>query len=220
MTNIKQKILLAVGLLFLLIIGVTFSSDVNEASGDSGFVYLFHLYYDQGQLFSDRDFQFKYDLIAEEYVGVIVNPASAYQGEVVMIGGNKVRFQFDPLGNDASLKKGKISVKGPYSPNADLVNFYSPSGEKLLTVSVRESSVCNDNNICDAEVGEDYKNCPADCLAPTPSASTPLETLPIKIDWILYAWGGGGIAVLLLVLWLIRVWLKNKNKNEAPPPQI
>ena len=65
--NSARKIILSIVTLFLFF-GV-FSSPVFAAAQDEGkYTYLFHLYYDNGRLVADRDFEFKYDLIAEEFV--------------------------------------------------------------------------------------------------------------------------------------------------------
>ncbi len=137
--------------------------------------YLFHLYYDNGQLFADRDVQFKYDIISETFVPETINTGFPYKGEVVNLKGEVVKtFQFDPRHGDPKFLKGKISVKAPYIPDGQKVNFYNAQGNQLLSIFVSESSFCNDDGVCNADVGEDAKTCPSDCktATPVPTVST------------------------------------------------
>ncbi len=185
------------------------------AEEQSGFVYLFKLYYDRGQLFADRDFKFKYDLIAENYAPEAVDTQSFFRGEIVAIGGKtEASFQFNP-------QLGKMTVKAPYFSDADLVNFYNPQGQKLFTISVKESSVCDNNGVCESAVGENQKNCSADCklVYPAPVSSSAISP-PLHLAGINWLGVGGGVAGLALILLAFWFWRKRKNKNVLPPPQI
>lgn len=193
-------------------------------------VYLFHLYYDQGRLVPDRDFQFKYDILVEEFASEDVNQAKAiYRGEIVDVRGRvKTSFRFDPQRGDPKFVKGKISVKGPYFADAQEANFYDQAGQKLSTITVSESSFCNDNGVCDKDVGESEQNCPADCQTATPSPSPSSSTTPLPspavFNWLIIL---GALAVLIVVtavVWLIIKRRKKKTDNmtldDIPPPQI
>ncbi len=150
--------------------------------------YLFHLYYDNGQLLADRDFEFKYDVIPEEFQPETIVTPFPYKGEVVnFLGQVAETFQFDPgsYGNSPGEKrllvKGKISVKAPYVPDARKVVFYDSQGRALLTVFVDESSFCNDDGVCNSERGEDSKTCPNDCRGlPTTDNQSPPQRDPAK----------------------------------------
>ncbi len=136
--------------------------------------YLFFLYYDNGQLFADRDFQFKYDVIPEKFTPETPNTQFPYKGEVINLKGEIAKtFQFDPHQGNSKFLKGKISVKAPYAPDGQKVNFYDGQGNQLLSIFVSESSFCNDDGVCNADVGEDAKTCPSDCkqVLPVPVAS-------------------------------------------------
>ena len=138
-------------------------------------VYLFHLYYDNGQLFADRDVQFKYDVLPEMFVSEILNTQFPYKGEVINLKGEVAEtFQFDPRKGNPKFLKGAISVKAPYVPDGQKVNFYNNQGDALLTIFVSESSFCNDDGVCNSDVGEDAKTCPNDCktVTPVPTIST------------------------------------------------
>lgn len=192
-----------------------FYASLARAEEQSGFVYLFKLYFDKGQLFADRDFEFKYDLIAENYSPVLNPPTALLWGEVVAIGGKKeAAFQFSP-------HQGKMTVRAPYFSDADLVNFYNSQDQKLLTISVRESSVCNNNGVCESDGGENQTNCSADCKLVYPApASSPIISPPFDLASVNWWWVGGGaagLAVIFLVFWF---WRKNRNKHDLPPPQI
>lgn len=135
----------------------------------TGSQYLFHLYYDNGQLAVDRDFEFKYDVVSELFVPEIINTQFPYKGEVVNLRGEVVEtFQFDPKHGDPSFVKGKISVKAPYLADGQKVNFFDAQGNQLLSVFVSDSSFCNDDGVCNADVGEDTATCPNDCKVATP----------------------------------------------------
>lgn len=213
--NSARKIILSIVTLFLFF-GV-FSSPVFAAAQDEGkYTYLFHLYYDNGRLVADRDFEFKYDLIAEEFVPETITIGSPYRGEVISIKNVvEATFQFDIKRNDPTFTKGKISIKGPYFADASETKFYNDRGQLLLTLNVGGSSFCNDDGICNKDVGEDSNNCPADCKS-EPIASP----LPIK--------GGGllrgilialGVVIAAVVIWVSRAIIKKRKIGaDLPPP--
>ncbi|MEK7151230.1 MAG: hypothetical protein AAB784_00750 [Patescibacteria group bacterium] len=177
------------------------------------FVYLFHLYYDNGQLFADRDFEFKYDLIAEPFEQSGAITATSYKGEVISVSNNLLSsFQFDP-----TVTKGKISVKGPYFANAAKVNFYNDKNELLLTLLVSESSVCNEDKICNSDIGEDYNNCPSDCEPPPPVVEKGGFWSLSKI--IFAALGAAIIAVVIWIIWLI-IKKRRVGSDMMPPPTL
>lgn len=134
--------------------------------------YLFHLYYDNGQLFADRDFEFKYDVLPEEFVPEKLNTQFPFKGEVInFLNQTVATFQFDPRGGDANFLKGKVSVSAPYVPDGQKVVFYDAQARPLLTIFVSESSFCNDDAVCNFDRGEDEKTCPNDCTGATPLPS-------------------------------------------------
>lgn len=201
-------------LLFLLTAGAGFSL----AARDVGiYTYVFRLYYDNGQLLADRDFEFKYDLIAEPFVQAALDTPTSYKGEVINLLGRVVgSFQFDPTAT-----KGKISVKGPYFSDAGKVNFYNDKGELLLTLSVSDSSVCDDDSICDSDVGESYQNCPNDCKRPSPSpAYQPPVPYSIWQDPMFIGFLASAVLVVVLVVWvIIRKKRASANQNQGLPPE-
>lgn len=144
--------------------------------------YLFHLYYDNDKLVADRDFEFKYDVIPEVFISEILNTQFPYKGEIINLKGEIAEtFQFDPRHGDPKFVKGKISVKAPYVADGQKVNFYDGQGSQLLSIFVSESSFCNDDGVCNADVGEDTATCPNDCKIATPVPT--ITTTPSTRDW-------------------------------------
>src|SRR3989344_5437411 len=110
---------------------------------DQEFVYLFHLYYDNGQLAADRDLEFKYDVVPEEFVPETVNTQFPYKGEIINLNDRVAgTFVFDPRRGDPSFLKGKVSVKAPYAADGQKAVFYDAQGSQLLTIFVSESTFC------------------------------------------------------------------------------
>ena len=183
---------------------------------DQEFLYLFHLYYDNGQLVADRDFEFNYDVVPEAFVPETVNAQFPYKGEIINLNGQVAgTFVFDPRRGDPSFLKGKISVKAPYVPDGDKAVFYNPQGNQLLTIFVSESSICNDDGVCNVDNGEDQNTCPADCegITPVPVASPGA------------GWGGQGSMLMNLVYVLIILgaglggwygWKRWQGRQEPP----
>lgn len=157
--------------------------------------YLFFLYYDNGQLFADRDFEFKYDVIPETFVPETLNTGFPYKGEIINLKGEVAKtFQFDPKQGNSKFLKGKISVKAPYVSDGEKAVFYNNQGDALLTIFVSESSFCNDDGVCNPDVGEDTKTCPSDCKTATPVSTVP-TTGPVD--------SGGWSRVLKSIIYLI-----------------
>ncbi len=209
---IKNKILLLFWVTILLVSIQPLVSNADVVSTNENFVYLFHLYYDNGQLFADRDVKFKYDIIAEPYTIPTLKTANPYYGQVLNFN-NKIltTFKFDQI-----IVKGRVSVKGPYFADASKVNFYNDSNQPLLTLDVSESSFCNDDQVCNSDVGENSDNCSNDCKLKLPPASvTPIPAAGgpnVKLILIIM---GGVAAVAVLVIWLI---IKKRRAATQIPP--
>lgn len=217
MTN-KKKIPLIFVVLIFVILNLPRFSRADVTTNEYPFVYSFHLYYDNGQLFADRDFEFKYDLIAEPFVQTVLKTSTSYRGEVLNLLGRAVgNFQFDP-----TVTKGKISIKGPYFSDADKVNFYNDKEELLLTLSVSDSSVCNDDGTCNSDVGENYQNCPNDCPRPSPSPAYQPPAPSVWQNMFIPILVAVAVVVAALVIWIIirrRRSLTGYDQNLPPPTQ-
>ena len=199
----------------LLLPFAVFSEGVADKQVSSS-VYLFHLYYDNSQLFADRDVQFKYDILSEVFVSETINTQFPYKGEVISLRGEIVQtFQFDPRKGDPKFLKGKIFVKAPYFADGQKVNFYDGQGNQLLSIFVSDSSFCNDDGVCNADVGEDFKTCPLDCKVATPVPTVSTEPSA----------GGGGMLknIIYLIIglgvlaggWYGWKWWKSRQEPPA-----
>jgi hypothetical protein len=185
------------------------------------FVYLFHLYYDNGQLFADRDFDFKYDVIPEKFIPETYTTQFPFKGEIINFLNQKAAtFWFDPRRGDPYFLKGKISVKAPYVPDGQKVVFYDAQNRDILTIFVGDSSFCNDDGVCDLNKGEDQKTCPVDCkvftsLPPVPEEPTGEQSsllMTIIYALIIIGVGVGG--------WFGWKWWKSRQKPPTQFPQI
>src|SRR3989344_3049118 len=219
---IKISVILIV--LSFLLAGFVFAEGDRSPLDSS---YLFYLYYDNGQLFANRDFEFKYDVIPEIYIPETINTQFPYKGEVINLKGEVAKtFQFDPRHGDPKFLKGTLSVKAPYVSDGQKVNFYDGQGNQLLSIFVSESSFCNDDGVCRSEVGEDAKTCPSDCKTVTlPPAGGPTVSIEptagnsvggvLKI--IIYSIIGLGIFVGVWYGW--KWWKKRKDSpmTQFPP---
>lgn len=131
-------------------------------------IYIFHLEYKQNTLQVEEGVKNSYSPVPMKFNPEYKSDESDFYGVIFNVKNKEVaRFGFmAPTSVVASLGKSIMSVPAPFFADADHVTFYSRGGKMLLTISVKDSSFCNDNNKCDTSVGEDYKNCPADCPAP------------------------------------------------------
>src|SRR3989344_6977087 len=103
---IKNKILMFVCVAVLFVFVQPLITNADVVSTRENFVYLFHFYYDNGQLFTDRDAKFKYDIVAEPYAAPVLKTAEPYSGEILNFN-NKIlaTFKFDQ-----SIVKGRMSI--------------------------------------------------------------------------------------------------------------
>lgn len=183
--------------------------------------YVFHLYYDNGTIVVDRDAKYAYDVVFDEYIPAQDIPANKrYKGNIVSNHDLAVAsFVFDPQAGNSNFQSGKISVKGPYYPEAAKIEFFNPVGAKILTISVTETSDCNQNDVCEEANGETNLSCPSDCKAvelskaPTPSVEpeAPTEGSGI-LRPLLYMLAGLGIMAYFL-------WRKWGGRGKGGPPE-
>lgn len=207
-------------LLLSFVIGSGIYADVVEDAPLFPYTYLFHLYYDNGQLFADRDFEFKYDMVAEEFVPETVNTQFPYKGEIISFRGEVVSaFLFDPRRGDPNFLKGKISVKASYAPNGQKAVFYDSQNRPLVTIFVSESSFCNEDGVCNSDRGEDNKTCSNDCRGATstapPKFEEPANGQASMLKAAIYVLIIAGAALGGWFGW--RWW---KKRKEPPTPQL
>ncbi|MBI2064186.1 MAG: hypothetical protein HYT66_00530 [Candidatus Yanofskybacteria bacterium] len=205
-------------LLIFILFALPFFAFSDEAESDD-FVYLFHLYYDNGQLVADRDVEFKYDVLPEVFVPETINTQFPYKGEIITFNDQVTgTFVFDPRRGNPSFLKGKLSVKAPYVPDGEKAVFYDAQGSQLLTIFVSESSFCNDDGVCNTDNGEDENTCSADCKGVTPLPSVSEEPGP--------GGGQGGVPTAFIYVLIIAgavlgglwYWFRKKKEPTLPMP--
>ncbi len=205
-------ILLAIG-------GSVYSYSLADSNvPNQNFVYLFHLYYDSGKLLADRDFQFKYDLVADRFTPETIKTSKPYSFKIIGVNNKLLASnQFDPQKGNPKFLKGKISVKGPYFADAARVDFYDSGQQLLLTLDLGASSFCNDDGRCDSSIGENSTNCPNDCrlaVTPSPSVITPTTGSSGQLLVIL-----GIVLVILIVIFIVWFIIKRRKGGDLPPTQ-
>lgn len=199
--NKKYFFMTGLAIMFLSVFGVheIYAAEKIDFENPS---YIFYLYYDNGQLFADRDYEIKYDVIPEAFVPETVTIQFPFKGEVVNLL-NKVAFtfQFDPKRGNIKFVKGKIIVRAPYATDGQKVNFYDSQGKQIVSIFVSQSSFCNDDGVCNSDTGEDNTTCSNDCKVlqtPPPAASVPPVSSnggpPGLATVLIYSLIGGGVA--------------------------
>lgn len=190
-----------------------------DQAAPNDYIYLFHLYYDNGKLVADRDFQYKYDVIPEKFVAENLTTQFPYKGEVINLKDRVVAtFEFDPRQGNPNFLKGKISVKAPYASDGKQVNFYDNQDKPLTTIFVNESSFCNDDGICNADVGEDSSSCPNDCKIAASLTPTPTPEQNKKSSGLLSGIIWSVLGVLIIAGWFIWKWWRKKKENSIINP--
>lgn len=199
----------------ILVGGLVFA----DAPQPEGFSYVFHLYYDSGQLFANRDLKYKYDVLPETFIPETFSTQFPYKGEIVNLKGEVANtFQFDPRRSNPQFLKGTLSVKAPYVPDGQKAVFYNSQGQSLLSIFVSDSSFCNDDGVCNSDVGEDRKTCPNDCKAVilTPPVEPHIgQSDVIKI--LIYLIIGLGVVA---GGWFGWKWWKHKKEAQTIEPSL
>lgn len=184
--------------------------------------YAFYLYYDNGQIFADRDYEIKYEIIDEVYAPETTVEGSAYKAEIINFKSEVSKtFTFDPKKGNSSFRSGKIVVKGPYVTDGMRVQFYNNAGQPLISIFVNAGSICNDDDICNSAAGENEKSCTNDCKKsrPTPTPVVIEEAGFIEgLDMMTIITYSAGAAGILVLGWFIWRWRKKKKEESFLPP--
>ncbi len=223
--SLMKKLIYIVTGIAALFASFSFAFALNKPGPDadpSKLSYVFYLYYDHGQLLPDRDYEVKFDVLSESFTPQTPSDTAAFTGQIVNIKHETVQtFKFDPTGGSSSFTAGKIMVRGPYVPDALVVQFADNKGNQSVSIFINGASICNDDGTCDAGAGETTKTCSNDCkkikATPIPAAPEPTGILGgFDLNTILiYAVGGVGVLVVAWFGW--RWWKKRKEESFLPP---
>lgn len=224
------KIIQKIGIVGVLLLSFSVASALTKPSSSTdpnSLSYVFYLFYDKGQLFADRDYETKFDIVSEVFSPESLSGVPAYKGVILNFKGETVKtFLFDPSGGRSGFTAGKIMVRGPYVGDGARAQFYDSQGKQMVTVFISMGALCNDDNLCDAAGGESEKNCSNDCKKPraTPTPAPSIEpTSGFFNDFdlntiLIYAVGGIGVVVIAWFGW--KWWKKRKEENFMPPPPL
>lgn len=217
----KFKNIIIPTLLFVLSFSVSLAVTKPDPAQDlSSLSYVFYLYYDNGQLFGDRDYPVKYDILNETFVLQVVAPGF-YKLEILNSNSEVVEtIQFDPRQGNPSFTVGKAQIKAPYVANGQRAVFYNDQGTQLVNLFIFEGALCNDDGSCSLGQGENENTCPSDCVkkttTPLPVSPIPLEEGFDMLNIITYVVGGLLVAVGAWFGW--KWWQKKKEESFLPPP--
>jgi|SRR3989338_8792695 len=221
----KKSIIISSLVFFLVLVLYSFSyAVIKPESGTDvdSLSYIFYLYYDNGKIFADRDYEVKYDIVNETYTPEPTTAPNLYKLDIVNYKYEIAKsFQFDPKRGNPSFDTGKIMVKASYVPDGLRANFYDNNGNQLVNVFVNTGSVCNDDNLCDTASGETEKNCSNDCKAKTtPRVTTTPGLTVVEEDYdlntiLIYIVAGAGVGV---GAWFGWGWLKKRREGNFPLP--
>ena len=197
---------LKIAFLLTLILGACFVTGrqalASTADEIGPLIYKFHLYYDSGTLVLDKNYAFPYDYIADNFQ----DPKASFTGKVISMKGEVLStFTYN-------LNVGSNQVLVPYFTDAQKVIFYSSgsSTNKLLEIDVASTSLCNQNNKCEVNLGEDVNNCPSDCKTIT---NVPIAK-NVSTGWLLWFFNIMGVVVILIIIGAIFAYRKLRNKDK------
>jgi hypothetical protein len=137
---------------------------------------IYHLKYRNGTLTSDTSSGLAYTPImyTPESLGQSDPKDSDFYATTLSGSGTEIeRFGFNiPTVYSPALGESLFDVTGKYFAYADRIVFFKKGGVELFRISLKGSSFCNEDTVCNADAGEDHMNCPMDCPAPQPTTQT------------------------------------------------
>ncbi len=196
----------------------TFAQSTLDASH---FVYVFTARYDSGKLENLGEEGEPYDMLDMSLEPIRYFPASQlrFSGKVIGIGGKELKSISFSAQDKNLIDGGKIlTFVVPFFANAREVRFFSSAAEPLLVVSVVGTSFCNDDGVCNADVGEGWNNCRNDCIQPAttlPSASPNMTPVPAeqKADYSAFIFLGAFVAIGIIAGYVIF-----RTRHDSAPP--
>lgn len=170
----------------VLAFGVLLLPGIASAQGDFPWTVLFHLKEANGVLSIDTENRFQYEPVPGRY-GVdtkVIDPATApYYGEFQDAKGkNLLRFGVEIPNTIVGGKNyTAVEVWAPLRGDAVKAVFFTKEGKKLFEISTKSTLVCNNNNTCNSDYGENGYNCPLECPLPEEDVEVPATSEPTPI---------------------------------------
>lgn len=163
-----------------LLLGALFIPSISFAQDIFPWTVLFHLKEANGVLSIDTENRFRYEPVPGRY-GIdtkAIDPTTApYYGEFQdQKGSNLLRFGVEiPSTVVAGKNYTAVEVWAPLRGDAVKAVFFTKEGKRLFEISTRDTLVCNNNTVCDAEYGENGYNCPLECPVPESNIETLID---------------------------------------------
>lgn len=162
-------------------------TELNPRDASLSASYVFRLQYnkDTQTLSYDSAQKYPYSIIIEKFVSNSPLKNAPFSFSIVShLGTILAQSSFDPLFLQSIQinNKNYVVLKAPYFANAGSVIFYKKS-EKLFSISVSQSSFCNENAACNSSMGESRLNCAVDCdpnYKPSQFASSTIVAPPYQ----------------------------------------
>ncbi len=158
---------------------------ISDDYDPGGWAFAFHFQIKNGVLASLSESKLAYSPTLA--VSEKLEPGNTdYRIDIIGVRGNLLgTYGFnDPKTYVAVLDKTVFDVVTPFYANGKKAEVYAKSGKKLFEIDLGGTSFCNDNKVCDMNVGENFSTCPNDCPPPpsnpppSPSGITPPSTNP------------------------------------------
>lgn len=186
---------IAVLALFGALIAPTQLFAISEDYNPGEWSFAFHFQIKNGVLGTQTEAKLAYEATLA-YAEQIPPGTTDYRIDIIGVKGNILgTYGFnDPKTYVAVLDKTVFDVITPFFANGKRAEVYAKNGKKLFEISLAGTSFCNDNNVCDMGVGENFSNCANDCppppsptptpsvVTPTPSNPTPTPIAPTVVD--------------------------------------
>lgn len=147
---------------------------------DGPWTMLFHLKYQGGELSIDTDSRFVSEPVPGEYgVGtkrIDAGSAPFYGAYQNTKGVEILRFGVEiPSTVVAGKNYTAVEVWAPLRGDAAKAVFFTKDGKRLFEIPTKDTLVCNNNTVCDAEYGENGYNCPLECPVPESNIETLID---------------------------------------------
>ncbi len=189
-------------------------------------VYQVYLYYDHGKLYFDRSYDKKVNVLRGEKISSDY-PGGNFKAEVLDSRGNILNSQaFDPRpytfydiprggGGSVISDTGATGFRLSYYPTGNKINIYDPKNALILEYDISYLASCNNNDICEPQLREDFGSCPADCKKVINSqAAEVVGTSSVSKYYILALLAAAGA----IVLWAVLRLIKKRRANAAVKP--